>query len=106
MNHVHAAESVVDWQHDWDTAEIVESEPDLDADPEPDSITPGFALRLHRTGHWAVLIHGEPHRFFADFNEAKAYLAAAEADWNALVLPPECERRDAFVGHAAQEGGA
>ena len=79
---------------------------DLDADPEPDGPTHGFTLRPHRWGGWAVYIHGDFHRLFRDFGEANAYLAAAEADWQELGLAPERERRDAFTGHAAQEGGA
>jgi hypothetical protein len=104
--HVQAAEAVIDWEYDWETAEVVDSEPDLDADPEPDGITPGFSLRLHRTGHWAVCINGEHHKFFLRYDDAKAYLARAEADWQELGLPRSWEPRpSAFEGHPAQEGG-
>ncbi len=105
MNHVHAAEATVDWQYDWDSVELIDSEPDLDADPEPDGPTHGLTLRLHRTGHWAVLIHGEHHKFFLHFEDARAYLEAAERDWNTPPWPRNDEPRPtAFEGHPAQEG--
>lgn len=80
---------------------------DLARDPEPDSITHGLTLRLHRTGRWAVLIHGEYHRFFYDFEDAKAYMAAAEAEWHRIAdTPYEPNAGHTLDGHPAWEGGA
>jgi hypothetical protein len=105
MSHIQAAEAVVDWEYDWDTIEVVDSEPVLDADPEPDSITPGFTLKPHRWG-WAVCIHGEFHRSFRKFEAARAYLEAAERDWNTPPWTrPDEPRPSAFTGHPAQERG-
>ncbi len=104
MNHVHAAEAAVDWEYDWDTIEVVDSEPDLDADPERDNaVTPGFSVRLHRSGDWAVCIHGEFHKRFRDHGAAAAYCRMAEMDWAEMFDP---NAGDAFGGHPVQEGGA
>ena len=108
MDHVHAAESVVDWQYDWDTVELLDTDvtlEELDRDPEPDSITPGFTLRPHRNGGYCVLIHGEHHRRFVDFQAARAYLEAAEVDWQEIARPCDEPCPSAFEGHPAQEGG-
>jgi hypothetical protein len=105
MSHVQAAEAAIDWEYDWETVEVVDSEPDLDADPEPDGITPGFTLRPHRNGGWCVLVHGEHHRRFVDFEMARAYLSAAEVDWQEIASPCCEPRPSAFEGHPATEGG-
>ncbi len=107
MDHVPAAEAVIDFELDQDSVELLDTDvtpEELDRDPEFDSVTHGLTLRLHRTGHWHVLIHGTHHRFFADFEDARAYLEAAERDWQEMGLPAHDERRDAFTGHPAQEG--
>lgn len=108
MTPVIAAESVVDWEYDWDSVELNDTDvtpEELDRDPEPDGLSPGLTLRLHRTGHWHVLIGGVHHRFFADFEDARAYLEAAERDWNTPPWPRNDEPRpSAFEGHPATEG--
>lgn len=103
--YIPAAEAVIDFEIDQDSVEVVDSEPALDCDPEPDSITPGFTLRPHRNGGWCVLIHGEHHRRFVDFEAARSYLEAAEVDWREIARPCDEPRPSAFEGHPAQEEG-
>jgi len=76
----------------------------LGADPEPDGISHGFTMRPHRRGGYVVLIHGEHHRRFVDFQAAQAYLEAAEVDWQEIARPCDEPRPSAFEGHPATEG--
>lgn len=105
MDHVPAAEAVIDFELDQDSVELLDTDvtpEELDRDPEPDSATPGFSLQPHRNGGYAVLIHGEFHKRFAGYEAARRYLAEAEADWAGMFDP---NRGNSFTGHPAQEGG-